>query len=44
MSADVMALDIADGQVKGVHSIINPDKLRRIGSLADVRALLKRRS
>jgi RNA polymerase sigma-70 factor (TIGR02957 family) len=27
----VMALDIADGQVQGIRSIVNPDKLRHIG-------------
>lgn len=39
----VMALDIADGQVQGVSSIVNPDKLRHIGPVADLRALLERR-
>jgi RNA polymerase sigma-70 factor (ECF subfamily) len=29
----VWALDIADGQVQGVRSIINPDKLRHLGTL-----------
>jgi RNA polymerase sigma-70 factor (TIGR02957 family) len=38
----VMALDIADGRVQGVRSIVNPDKLRHIGPVADVRSLLKR--
>jgi RNA polymerase sigma-70 factor, ECF subfamily len=36
----VMALDIADGQVQTIRSIINPAKLRHLGPLADVRALL----
>jgi RNA polymerase sigma factor (sigma-70 family) len=39
----VMALDIADGQVRGVNSIVNPDKLGHIGPVADVRELMKRR-
>ena len=39
----VMALDIAGGQVQGVSSIVNPDKLRHVGPLADMRALLERR-
>jgi RNA polymerase sigma-70 factor (ECF subfamily) len=39
----VMALDIADGRVQGIRSIINPDKLRHIGPVADVRALLDSR-
>jgi RNA polymerase sigma-70 factor (ECF subfamily) len=36
----VMALDIAGGQVQGVSSIVNPDKLAHLGPVADVRALL----
>jgi RNA polymerase sigma-70 factor (ECF subfamily) len=39
----VMALDIAGGQVRGVSSIVNPDKLAHLGPVADVRALLARR-
>ena len=38
----VMALDIADGQVQGVSSVVNPDKLRHVGPVGDLRALLKR--
>jgi RNA polymerase sigma-70 factor, ECF subfamily len=38
----VMALDIADDRVQGVRSIVNPDKLRHIGPVADVRELLRR--
>lgn len=36
----VIALDIADGRVRTIRSIINPDKLRHIGPVADVAALL----
>jgi RNA polymerase sigma-70 factor (TIGR02957 family) len=39
----VMSLEIADGQIRGVRSIVNPDKLRHIGPVADLRALLARR-
>jgi RNA polymerase sigma-70 factor (TIGR02957 family) len=39
----VWALDIADGQVQRVSSIINPDKLQHLGPVADLRALLERR-
>jgi RNA polymerase sigma-70 factor (ECF subfamily) len=35
----VFVLDIADGQVQTVRSVINPDKLRHLGPLADVQAL-----
>jgi RNA polymerase sigma-70 factor (TIGR02957 family) len=40
----VMILDIAEGQVQGVSGIINPDKLRHLGPLADLGALLRERS
>jgi RNA polymerase sigma-70 factor (ECF subfamily) len=32
----VMALEVADGRVQRVHSIINPDKLRHLGPLSDL--------
>jgi RNA polymerase sigma-70 factor, ECF subfamily len=35
----VFALDIADGQVQTIRSVINPDLLRHLGPLADVAAL-----
>lgn len=38
----VMALDIAGGQVQAVCSIVNPDKLRHIGTIGDRRGLLER--
>jgi hypothetical protein len=38
----VMALDIADGRVRAVSSIVNPDKLRHLGPIGDLRGLLKR--
>lgn len=37
----VMLLDIAGGQVQGVSAIVNPDKLRHLGPLADLQALLR---
>ena len=39
----VMALDIADAQIQGVRSIVNPDKLRHVGPVGDMRAVLARR-
>ncbi len=42
--AGVMALDIADGQIQAVSSIVNPDKLRHLGPVADLRALLRERT
>jgi RNA polymerase sigma-70 factor (ECF subfamily) len=41
---NVMTIDVADGQVQTIRSVINPEKLRHIGPLADVRALLRQRS
>jgi RNA polymerase sigma-70 factor (ECF subfamily) len=40
---NVVTLDIADGLVQAVRSIINPEKLRHLGPLADVRALARAR-
>jgi RNA polymerase sigma-70 factor (TIGR02957 family) len=37
----VMALDIADGQIQGIRSIVNPDKLGHLGEVADMSALLR---
>jgi RNA polymerase sigma-70 factor, ECF subfamily len=39
----VIALDVADGLVQTVRSVINPDKLGHLGPLADIRALLRQR-
>ncbi len=41
--AGVMILDVADGQIQAVSSIVNPDKLRHLGPVADLRALLRER-
>ncbi len=40
----VMILDVAEGQVQAVSSIVNPDKLRHLGPVADLGALLRERS
>jgi len=40
----VMSLDVAEGHIQGVSSIVNPDKLRHLGPLADLEALLRERS
>src|ERR671937_1668444 len=40
----VAILDIADGQIQGVSAIVNPDKLRHLGPVADLRALLRERN
>ena len=38
----VMALDIAGGQIQAVSAIVNPDKLRHIGPIGDLRRFLRR--
>src|SRR3954447_13150636 len=40
----VAVLDIAEGQIQGVSAIVNPDKLRHLGPVGDLRALLRERS
>ncbi len=37
----VMALDIAGGQIAGINGIVNPDKLRHLGPVADYKAVLR---
>ena len=39
----VMALDVAGGQIHGVRSVVNPEKLGHLGPVGDMRALLGRR-
>jgi len=38
----VMALDVADGRVQAIRSVVNPDKLAHLGPLTDYGSLLKR--
>ena len=40
----VVILDVADGQIQAVSSIVNPDKLRHLGPVGDLRALLRERT
>ncbi len=37
----VLALDIAGGQITGINSIFNPDKLAHLGPVADFESLLR---
>jgi RNA polymerase sigma-70 factor (ECF subfamily) len=39
--AVVWTVEIADGAVQALRSVINPDKLRHLGPVADLRALLR---
>jgi SnoaL-like domain len=36
-----LALEIFDGRVQSVRSVVNPDKLRHLGEVADMRAVLR---
>jgi RNA polymerase sigma-70 factor (ECF subfamily) len=36
-----LALEIRDGRVQSVRAVVNPDKLRHLGDVADMRAVLK---
>jgi RNA polymerase sigma-70 factor, ECF subfamily len=38
--ASVFELEIADGRIQAIHSVVNPDKLGHLGDIADVRALI----
>jgi RNA polymerase sigma-70 factor (TIGR02957 family) len=40
----VMALDVAGDRIQGVRGVVNPDKLRHLGPVADLQALLRRAS
>jgi RNA polymerase sigma-70 factor (ECF subfamily) len=38
-----ICLDIADGKVQAVRSVVNPDKLRHLGPVGDLAGLLRDR-
>jgi RNA polymerase sigma-70 factor, ECF subfamily len=40
--AAVMSLEIAEGLVQTIRGITNPDKLDHLGTVADLRAILRR--
>lgn len=40
----VFILDVADGQIQAVSSIVNPDKLRHLGPVSDLNALRRERT
>ena len=39
----VLVLDIGRGQIQGISSIVNPDKLAHLGPTADFKSLLRTR-
>lgn len=38
---NILAFDIADGRVRAVHAVVNPDKLGHLGPLVDLELLLR---
>jgi RNA polymerase sigma-70 factor (ECF subfamily) len=41
---NVLTLDVLDGRIQVIRSVINPDKLRHIGPVADAWAVLRQTS
>ncbi len=39
----VIAFDVADGAIRGIRSVVNPDKLAHLGPVGDFRSLLRSR-
>jgi RNA polymerase sigma-70 factor (ECF subfamily) len=39
----VLSLEVVDGQIAGINSIVNPDKLAHLGPVGDLKALLEAR-
>ena len=37
----VLALEVVDGQIAGINSVVNPDKLAHLGPVGDLKALLR---
>ena len=40
--ASVLVLDVAEGQIQAIRGIVNPDKLRHLGPVADLKELARR--
>ena len=39
----VLTLEITDGRIQAISSVVNPDKLRHLGPIGDVRAYVRSR-
>jgi RNA polymerase sigma-70 factor (TIGR02957 family) len=39
----VLALDVAEGRIQGIRSVVNPDKLRHVGPVVNLGELLRQR-
>jgi RNA polymerase sigma-70 factor (ECF subfamily) len=37
----VITIEVAEGRVQAVNSLVNPEKLRHLGPVGDMRALLE---
>jgi RNA polymerase sigma-70 factor (TIGR02957 family) len=37
----VLSLDVAEGQIQALNAVVNPDKLRHLGPVGDLRGLLR---
>jgi RNA polymerase sigma-70 factor (ECF subfamily) len=37
----VVALDIAEGEIQGIRSVVNPDKLAHLGPVGDLGSVLR---
>jgi RNA polymerase sigma-70 factor (ECF subfamily) len=38
----VMSIDVADGQIQAIRSVVNPDKLGHLGEVGDAAAMVRR--
>jgi RNA polymerase sigma-70 factor (TIGR02957 family) len=38
----VMSLDIAEGKIQAIHSVVNPEKLGHLGEVGDAKVLIRR--
>ncbi len=41
MSSNTLALDVLDGRIQAIRSVINPDKLGHVGPVADAWAVVR---
>ena len=38
----VLSVEVSGGEIVGINSVVNPDKLRHLGRVGDLRAMLRR--
>ena len=44
MVLNTWTLDVVDGRIQAIRNVLNPDKLRHVGPVADAWALLRQAS